>query len=272
MGRDVLAAGFLLLVAAIVIAVAARHQQRGHFTPIQRVFLILATLLARFLWGARGSQFPHLAPGQGAVIVSNHRSSVDPFFIQILADRPIHWMVAREFCRHPAFSWFLCGVCEVIPVNRGGIDTAATKMLIRLASQGELVGVVPEGRINMTERFMLPGRPGAVAIALRAQVPIIPCYIEGSPYDRVFWSPFRMRAAARVVVGQPIDVSDYYGQHGNKQTVERLMVQCLGAIARLADQDDFQPVLAGRHWKPSPEELQRHQADSLRRRGRRGSR
>jgi 1-acyl-sn-glycerol-3-phosphate acyltransferase len=96
------------------------------------------------------------------VIVANHRSSVDPFFIQVVAPRAVHWMVAREYCEHWAFRWFL-RTCEVIPVSRGGIDTAATKQAIRLARGGGLIGMLPEGRINMTEEFMLPARPGAAA-------------------------------------------------------------------------------------------------------------
>ena len=73
----------------------------------------------------------------------------------------------REYVMSPAFAWVLRTI-EVIPVNRGGIDTAATKQAIRYASQGDLVGMFPEGRINEGGQFLLPGRPGAAMIALKA--------------------------------------------------------------------------------------------------------
>ncbi len=82
-------------------------------------------------------------------------------------------MVAKEFCVHPAMSWFF-NTMQAIPVNRRGVDTAATKLAIRYASQGDLVGLFPEGRINDTGALLLPGRPGAALIALKARVPVVP--------------------------------------------------------------------------------------------------
>jgi 1-acyl-sn-glycerol-3-phosphate acyltransferase len=182
---------------------------------------------------------------------------VDPFFIQLGANRAVHWMVAREYCEHPAFGWFL-RLAEVIPVNRGGIDTAATKAAIRRVSSGHLVGMFPEGRLNVTGEFMLPGRPGAVLVALKARVPIVPCYIEGAPYGRTPWSPFFMPAKVTVRFGRPIDLSPYSDSSQDAGLVARLMLDVMSAIAQLAGCDHFEPRLAGRHWRPTAAEWQSH--------------
>src|SRR5262245_62161411 len=94
--------------------------------PLQCFLLTVAYLLFKLLWRTQWPGWLTLTEGQGAVIVCNHRSSVDPFFVQTGTGRKVHWLVAREYCEHPAFRCFL-GACEVIPVNRGGVDTAATK-------------------------------------------------------------------------------------------------------------------------------------------------
>lgn len=269
MTRELAAVIFLLLAGVTPCLALVAHVRRSRYSPCQLLFLFLATLLTRLWWRAGGSRrLPDAAAG-GAVVVCNHRSSVDPFFIQTIADRPTHWMVAREFCEHPAFAWFLLGICEAIPVGREGIDTRATRTCIRLAAEGGIVGVFPEGRINMTERFMLPGRPGAVLIALRARVPIIPCYIEGSPYDRVPWSPFFMPARVRLRIGEPLDLSAWYDQEPDKEVVQRLMLDCLNSIRRLADCEAGEAQLAGRDWKPSRQELERDMLASRRRARRR---
>lgn len=227
--------------------------QKG-YSPTQFLLWSLAWLLTRCLWRARGPRRLPIPDGQSCVIVCNHRSSIDPFFVQVLADRPIHWMVAREYCEHPAFRWFL-RACEVIPVNRGGIDTAATKLAIRLLREGGRVGMFPEGRINMSDDFLMPVRPGAVLVALRARVPILPCCILGSPYRRFPWSPFFMRARVELRFGEWIDLAPYYDRAEEEDLHGKIMLEVCQRLAALADQPTFQPQLAGRRWKPTPEEL-----------------
>ena len=191
------AALFLLAVVAAPLTAIAWGMRKSALSPAQCVLWGLAYLLVKCLWRTEWKGKLPALDDQGAVIVCNHRSSVDPFFLQTSTGRKIHWMVAREYCEHPAFRWFL-RTCEVIPVGRGGVDTAATKAALRIVQGGGLVGMFPEGRINRTGDLMLPMRPGAAHVALRARVPLLPCYIEGSPYDRVPWSPLLL--AAHVVV------------------------------------------------------------------------
>ena len=124
-------------------------------------------VMARILWRAKIVGKLQIPPGQGAIIVCNHIGPIDPSFIALSTHRIVHWMVAKEYCSDPTMSWFFT-IMQAIPVNRRGVDTAATKLAIRYASQGDLVGLFPEGRINDTDRLLLPGRPGAALIALRA--------------------------------------------------------------------------------------------------------
>lgn len=250
---------FFAVLAGIAVGVAVSLVVRGPFRPVQNVLWRLAFLLVRLWWRAELPRQLPLPEDRGAVLICNHRSSVDPFFIQVLSRRVIHWMVAREFCEHFLFRGFLTA-CEVIPVNRGGVDTRATKLSIRKVQAGGVIGMFPEGRINMSDQFLLPGRPGAVLIALRAGAPILPCYIEGSPYDRYPWSPLFLPARVRVTFGEPIDLRELGADEhsaGDPQAVRRLMLHCLRAIAKLAGEEEFEPQIAGRRWKPTPEELER---------------
>jgi len=251
---SIAAAAFLLFLllapaAALIVAVA-----RSPMNPLQFVLWCLALALCKFLWRTRWLNELPLAENQGGIIVCNHCSSVDPFFIQTATTRKTHWLVAREYCEHWAFRWFL-SACEVIPVNRGGIDTAATKAAIRLAARGGIVGMLPEGRINMSEAFMLPVRPGAALIALKAGVPLVPCYIRGAPYRRYPWSPLLMPARVEVRFGNPLEVSTFRDPEGEEGAAEEITRRVVKAIAELAGHPDFQPQIAGRSWKPTKSEL-----------------
>lgn len=244
----ILAIGALggLVLGLILWAVAA--YRRFSFTPTQAALYLLNVALCRMLWRATVSG-PLAEPSdRGAVVVCNHRAGIDPCFIEIATRRVVHWMVAKEYWSVPVLGWFF-RVVEAIPVSRGGIDTAATKAAIRYAEQGELVGMFPEGRINRTDRVLLPGRSGAALVALKARVPVIPCYIHGSPYGGTIWSSFFMPARVHVHIGPPIDLSEYFGREKDRQVLELVTQRLLREIAALGGARNFQPELAGRFAK-----------------------
>jgi 1-acyl-sn-glycerol-3-phosphate acyltransferase len=251
---QLLAVCFLSLIGLALAVRVVIGLRRSPLTPIQTVLFWANYLVARILWRAEISgPFP-IGSDKGAVVICNHHSSLDPSFIAITVQRPVHWMVAKEYCEHPAFRRLL-KICEVIPVNRGGYDTAATKLAVRYAQQGELVGLFPEGRINNTDKLLLPGRPGAAMIALKARVPVVPCYISGSPYDGTPLGCLLMSAHVRLTIGRPLDLSPYHGRENDRTVLEELTKRFLVEIAQLAGEPDFQPELAGRFYKPGMEDL-----------------
>jgi 1-acyl-sn-glycerol-3-phosphate acyltransferase len=115
----------------------------------------------------------------------------------------VHWMVAKEFCQNAVLGVFLRAL-EVIPTNRTGTDINSTKIAMKYAAQGRLVGMFPEGKINLGSELLLPVRAGAAMVAVKTGVPIIPLYIKGSPYRGTALSPLLMPARVQIVFGKPI--------------------------------------------------------------------
>ncbi len=242
------AIGFVVILF-LAVALAMLREMRGRtLTFWQWIFWWIAFYLVRFQWRCRAPRRLKLPEdGRGVVFICNHRSSIDPFFITILPDKVIHWMVAKEFVDHKIFGFFLKR-CEVIPARRGGIDNAATRTAIEIAKQGGYVGMLPEGRINQTEELLLSVRPGAVLVAMKANAWIVPVYVEGAPYNNTAWSPLLMRASSSMAVGEPIDVSEYAGKERDTAAVRELTLRCVGEIAKLAGEPDFEVEIAGRKW------------------------
>jgi len=223
--------------------------RRFALTPAQACLYLINVVFTRLLWhvSVKG-RLPEL-PGQGAVVVCNHRAGIDPCFLEVATRQVVHWMVAKEYCLHWSVRWFF-NMAEVIPVDRSGTDTTATKTAIRYAQNGGLVGLFPEGRINTTSQLLLPGRPGAALIALRARVPVIPCYISGSPYSGSILGCLVTPAKVEVRIGRPINLSEYHGRQEDREVVEQLTRRLLKEIAQLAGHPEFEPQLAGR-FQPS---------------------
>ncbi|HET6883263.1 MAG TPA: lysophospholipid acyltransferase family protein [Pirellulales bacterium] len=232
------------VAAALAIGVELLRREMG-VTPIQLPIYLFNLVITRVRWRARIEGRVTVPHGRGAVIVCNHICPVDPAFIALACDRPVHWLVAREYCELPLAGLAL-RILEVIPTGRKGVDTAATKLAMRYTERGDLVGMFPEGRINESKQLLLPGRAGAAMVALKSRVPVVPCYIEGAPYDGTEFGFFLMTAKTRLRVGKPIDLSEYYGQEGNREVLRSLTLRFMREIARLAGRPDYEPTLAGK--------------------------
>lgn len=212
---------FLIFAACIAFAYAAfRLFGPGRYTPWERMLYAPVYALARVLWRVeiewRGwstdvennrsdsSRIFLLAERMktGALLIANHRCSVDPFFVQLVSGRRVHWMVAGEYFKHFLFGPILRSY-QAIPTNRAGVDTTSTKRAIALAKSGRFVGMFPEGRINRTSSPLLTIRPGAAIVAMRAGVPLVPIWIEGAPNGWEVYSALFMPAKVRIIVGQP---------------------------------------------------------------------
>lgn len=242
--------GCLTLLLALAVGWIAADVRRRRFGLLEYGLHLVGRILTRIGWRATIIGTIQLPATQGAIIIGNHRGPIDPALIAQATPRRVHWLVAREFVDSRAYGWGLRAL-QVIPTNRGGVDTAATRLAVRLAASGSLVGMFPEGRINTTSAPLLPGRPGAALIALKARVPVIPCYLDGVPTDtRPFGFLFE-RCRARLVIGAPLDLSAYYDRASEREVQEDLTKQFLRAIAELGGHQDFEPQLAGRRWKPS---------------------
>ncbi len=246
------AVAILLALSAALASWIFVAWRRTRYTFAEWFLYLVNTFFTRVLWRTQVSGPLGVPDEQGAIIVCNHISGIDPLLIQLCTDRIVHWLVAREYIEMPVLS-IVFRTLRSIPVNRGGIDTAATKLAIRLAQQGGLVGLFPEGRVNLTESLLLPGRPGAAMIALKARVPVIPCYVQGAPYDGTALGSFFMPARARVTIGKPIDLTEYYSRDGDRAVLQELTKRFLIEIARLAGVEDFDAQVAGRNWKHGAE-------------------
>ena len=123
------------------------------------------------------SPMPRKGP---AILVCNHVSGLDPLLVQSgIPRRLVTWMMAAEYYDlSVAMDWFFNTV-EVIPVQRSGRDLAATRMALRALHSGRILGVFPEGRIAET-RELLPFQTGVALMAIKANVPVFPAYLDGT--------------------------------------------------------------------------------------------
>lgn len=112
----------------------------------------------------------------GAILAANHTSFFDPFAVGVTFwYRRIFFFVAEVVMRGKFRPVLLKGV-GCIKVERSIADVEAIKKAIEILSEGRPLTVFPQGGISEGEEINSL-KSGAVLMALRAGVPIIPMYI-----------------------------------------------------------------------------------------------
>lgn len=146
---------------------------------------------------------------QGAVVVCNHLSNLDPILLNIKLVKKIRFLGKAELFKSKFGSWFYRGL-GAIPVNRGTADINAIKQGLKVLKDNKPLGIFPEGTRNKGEDETKMGEihEGAIMFASRAGVPIIPIIIYKRP-------KFLRRNV--IAVGTPFMVS---GENPNKLTAE----------------------------------------------------
>jgi 1-acyl-sn-glycerol-3-phosphate acyltransferase len=119
-------------------------------------------------------------PAEGPVIIAtNHLSLVDT---PVLFDNPrrpdITALVTTKYMKYPFVKWFI-NSGEGIWIDRDTADFGAFRKAIEALKRGWAVGISPEGTRSHDGQLQ-EGKPGAVLLALRSNVPIVPVGLSGT--------------------------------------------------------------------------------------------
>lgn len=182
---------------------------------------VIASLIARLLYRVRFRGHEHIPATGGAVIIANHLSYVDPVLLQLACPRPIRFIGHKSLRSNRFFDWVFrqSGALTI----SAGKPAEAIRLAIKAVEAGEIVAVFPEGQISRTGQLM-GIRRGFEVIARKANVPIIPAYIDGV-WGSVFsfagnsylWkSPRLMPTHVFVQFGTPIPLEQATPAHARK--------------------------------------------------------
>lgn len=161
--------------------------------------------------------FPHKVcgkeniPESGAyIVVANHISARDPLFLAsaLPRKRPIHFMAKKQLFENPILRKFMQWL-HAFPVDRGNADMSAIHASMNVLKDGEILGIFPQGT-RSKDNTPTPMLSGTSLIALRANAPVIPAYIDG---------PYRLFRRSNIYIGKPIDFSEF-GRRCDRDTLE----------------------------------------------------
>ncbi|MBS3762847.1 MAG: 1-acyl-sn-glycerol-3-phosphate acyltransferase [Planctomycetes bacterium] len=142
-------------------------------------------------------------PDRGpAILASNHQSYYDPIFISMAVHRHITYMALQKFFHYPLIGP-LMKLFNPSPVEESPRVPNAYRHLFRALERGEVCGIFPEGGRTEDGLPQSP-RPGAGALAIRTNAPVIPVTVDGA-YD--VWPLHRLLPRAgrvQLYFGEPL--------------------------------------------------------------------
>lgn len=192
----------------------------------------------------------HIPKTGGVLLAANHQSYLDPTLVGICVWRWVTFISKIENFKVPILGP-LVELGGAHPVVRGG-DNQALEFFTKLLKEGHVLSIFPEGTIPAEEEIprsaiepqtgLLRGKTGAIRLALKARVPIVPVGLSGTgkalcpeAVPRGEQLPLPKPVKITVKFGKPWDLSSYYDQPITKELLRTLTDELMKKISDLVE-------------------------------------
>lgn len=191
----------------------------------QIIIKTICFIVAKIVYRVKIEGIENVPKNSACIICGNHVHALDAPALIASTSRKIRFMAKQELWKSVGFK-FMAWIFEVFPVARGHKDTEAIKTSMKILKSNEILGMYPEGTRNGIERGIKP-KNGAVNLAIRMNVPIIPFGVSGSfkPFTKVVYR-----------FGEPMNFSNYKDDAKNKEIVDGLTSKVMSRVIELRDE------------------------------------
>lgn len=117
-------------------------------------------------------------PKGAALIAANHASFLDPLIVSVSFPEEMHFLARKTLFDHKLFGTLIRNL-NAHPISGDGKDMAVFRAVTEILNQQKKVLLFPEGKRSF-DGELLPLKHGVALMALKNDVPIIPCWVEGS--------------------------------------------------------------------------------------------
>jgi 1-acyl-sn-glycerol-3-phosphate acyltransferase len=116
----------------------------------------------------------------------------------------------------------LLSALGAFPIKRGEADIKGIKTSLKLLNSGKILSLFPEGTRNKTDELL--AEPGIAMLAIRGKVPVLPIVIISS---------YKFFKKTSIIIGKPIDLSEYYGKKLNSEDYTQISIGIMSKIIKL---------------------------------------
>jgi 1-acyl-sn-glycerol-3-phosphate acyltransferase len=163
---------------------------------------ILCRLGTVILFRLRGTGRENIPTTGGVLVLSNHQSQFDPVLVGLCSQRRMNFLARQSLFRFAPFRWLIQSL-DAIPIDRDGTGLGGLKETLKRLKRGEIVLIFPEGT-RTSDGEVAALKPGFVALARRAAVPLLPVAVDGAFQAWPKGQALPGRSIIHVVYGPPL--------------------------------------------------------------------
>ena len=171
---------------------------------------VIGLTIIRTFYRIRPVDARNLPEKGGVLLLPNHVSWADAFFLTAASPRPIRFVMDATYMSYRPVRWF-CTIFNTVPIALGKPREA-----LRIASEalaaGDVICLFPEGQLTRTGTLQ-PLQRGCELIARQGGAPVVPVWMDGAwgsifsfERNRFFRKiPYRVPYGIGVAFGLPIE-------------------------------------------------------------------
>lgn len=161
-------------------------------------------------------------PRKGAFIAaSNHVSYMDPPIVGSAFRRRVYFITSDHLFKSRSVGWWY-NIVGCIRIKRGEADHRAIRKILDYLKDGKPVALFPEGTRSEDGELKDPFL-GIGFLALKSQVPVVPCFIKGSEVALPRGARSFRKARIRLYMGKMIEAREFACDGAQKKEAYRLL-------------------------------------------------
>lgn len=198
---------------------------------------LLKTLFRPWVEGAEN--LPASGP---VVIVGNHLSVIDSFFMPLMIDRRVYFLAKSDYFTGRGFTgWivknFMLAIGQ-IPIDRSGgkASEASLNTGLTVLDRGDVLAIYPEGTRSPDAR-LYRGRTGVARLVLESGALVVPAVMIDT--EKAMPIGVKVPRIRRIgtVIGTPMDFSRFAGMSADRFVLRSVTDEIMYEIQRLSGQE-----------------------------------
>ncbi len=189
-------------------------------------------------WVEGAENLPKTGP---IIIVGNHVSVIDSFFLPLMIDRRIYFLAKSDYFTGKGVSgWlvksFMLAVGQ-LPIDRSGgkASEASLNTGLKVLDRGDVLGIYPEGT-RSPDAQLYRGRTGVARLVIESGALVVPAVMIDT--DKAMPVGAKVPKIRRIgtVIGQPLDFSRFAGMSADRFVLRSITDEIMIEIQKLSGQ------------------------------------